>query len=357
MEIYVYEMSEKGVLSFKGITDKVKLLCWTRRFFTGDSFDAVLPADAHNLGLIRPGRIIEIPGRYSGFITAMNAESGLISLSGRSFTGMLARRVLMEGSPYGDDSLMTVLDKNAGTAASLAKRSFPGAVFDKTVDCSGTYGDSLKFGSLEKYAEAAGKRSGFGVRSEIVHCEKPYIRFYGKFRADRSAGQTENLPVIFSDVYGNTRSLGYSHSESGAMTNAVVFAGEKEGLPPWQVCFGDYHGWNSVEKAFETEHIITYATQISGTGDDAHTVSVPVTDYKAMYETGTAIHISKYAGFTDKINASLVIDDNYREIFDTGDIATVHSSELNTTKNMTIYEVTERFENGGFTAEAVLASD
>ena len=67
MEAYIYNKS----LELEGITHEIASVKWKRQFFTGDSFQLIFPATEKNLRLIKKERIVEFPGKYGGFITAL----------------------------------------------------------------------------------------------------------------------------------------------------------------------------------------------------------------------------------------------------------------------------------------------
>ena len=230
MDIYIYETGESGKLSLKGITDRIRSVSISRRFFSGDSFKAVFSGTERNRRLIAQGRIIEIPSVFSGYITGISLGRdkngcGVITAEGSSFDGMLSRRVLSAGEA--SDSFMTVLDKNAGEAAEEERR-FPCTYFDKDTDCGGMLEDGIIYENLGTYVTSAGRHKLFGVGSEIVHeSGGARIRIYGRYGADRSILQEENEAVVLSDSYGNVTDISRSYNENGAVNGAFIYSEEK----------------------------------------------------------------------------------------------------------------------------------
>ena len=155
----------------RGMTDSVISLRWTRRYFKGDKFEAVFPATQKNLFLIHQNCIIEVKGKYCGYITDFeiyrtNREER-ISVKGVSLDGMLERRILAYNAAK--DSLMAVLDCNAGSTALYTQRRFENTVFDDTVTCSSMFNDALRFRTLAEYVEVVGMYTLMSVKAKILH--------------------------------------------------------------------------------------------------------------------------------------------------------------------------------------------
>lgn len=347
MEAYIYSKD----LELEGIIGDMASLKWQRQFFSGDSFRLIFPATEKNLLLIKKERIIDFPGKYGGFITSIriytdSAGRRLILAAGTSFDGMLSRRVIADWSSSG--TVMTILDKNAGATAE-ARRKFENTVFDKSTDCPSNFSSGMNFMNLAAYLAIVGGKTGFGVLSELVRNEKGrQIRIYGRYGIDRSIGQKERPSVVFSEDYGNMSSCGYSYNEAGAADSVYCFSerkydGERRiDILGFSYCTPtDKNGYFSLERAAEIAPVTT--TEHRQSGDS--TVSWEVLDINATKEKAEDKAASMLKAPTDSLSASVIIDGEYRDSFDIGDIVTVCDKSRGIIENRRILGITE-FYNG-----------
>lgn len=362
MDIYIYETGESGKLSLKGITDRIRSVSISRRFFSGDSFKAVFSGTERNRRLIAQGRIIEIPSVFSGCITGISLGRdkngcGVITAEGSSFDGMLSRRVLAAGAV--SDSFMTVLDKNAGEAAEEERR-FPCTYFDKEADCDGMLEDGLYYQSLGEYIKTVGREKLFGVKSEIVHGEdnEAYIRIYGRYGADRSVLQNENRPVVLSDAYGSVTDTAYKHSEKGAVNGAFIYSEPQYdmkgdvNLAGWEKHFGSASGYGRCEKVYKIDPVVRYVATAYGEGY----IWSPVLDKEKTEKRAEKFFLSRFTDFTDSFSAALRLGNAGKYSFEAGDVVTLYSAELGRTVHERVYEIEERYENGAHYAVVYIGS-
>lgn len=361
MEIYIYETGEDGYLCLKGITDMIRSVTVSKRFFTGDVFKAVFPGTEKNLRLIAQGRIIEVPEVFSGYITKFSAGRdgsgcGIITAEGCSFDGMLSRRVLAAGEA--SDSFMTVLDKNAGAAAEEMRR-FPCTYFDKGNDCGGMLEDGIIYENLGTYVTSAGRHKLFGVGSEIVHEDGgARIRIYGRYGADRSILQEENEAVVLSDSYGNVTDISRSYNENGAVNGAFIYSEEKVNskgdctCEEWKKHFGDACGFGRCEEVYRIEPVVEYISVAYG---ESYIWS-PSLDESATAKRAENLFLSRFSEFDDRFRAVLRVKDGCSYGFETGDRITLYSKGLGITVHERVYEIRESFENGAHYAAVYLGS-
>ena len=356
MDIFVYETDKAAnMLQLKGVTDTVERIVWKRRFIEGDVFELTMPCTEKNLKLVTEQTVVEVPDRYSGIVTEINlsVRKGVCILKARgcSFDGMLERRVLIKCTS--SDSVMTVLDKNAGEAADDFRR-FPAVKFDFTVDCTGMDNYSYQHGSLSAYIKAAGRENGFCVCSELVHegCEA-YVRIYGRYGSDRSVEQSENTQLVYTDVYENMSDGEYAYSEKGAMTGAFVYSEAKQvgeyTVASWNKLYGtEMTGYERCEKSFRIEPQILYVPVASG-GEINY---VPELDVNASVNYGQWLHMRNYSGFRENMRAVIVLKSGSVP-FETGDRITVYCSRFGKLLTERVYEINEVYSGGGFTVSAV----
>ena len=341
MDMYVYNKA----LDLIGVTDQVTSLMWTKRYPLGDTFTAVFPANENNLKLIRPQMIIEIPGRYSGIIThrSMSGTKGVINVSGCSFDGMLSSRAIADGSYT--DTLLTIVDKNLGEAVKNTKRRFECTYVDKTVDCAKLDRETITYMNLGDYASKICNENDLLIRSEIEHGEQNKIRIYARKCADRSINQSENDPVVFSELYSNVSSMDIVYSEEGSINSAFIYSeGESDTVASWKGEFGSGTGYSRREGVYQIDPVIVYDYKLNGEGD--------IVWYPVLDSAKTAARASDYfknncSEFTDCVETAVRLDADYAERFDVGDVVTVYSSRFGISEDLRMTEISESFTVGG----------
>lgn len=359
MEAYIYNKS----LELEGITHEIASVKWKRQFFSGDSFQLIFPATEKNLRLIKKERIVEFPGKYGGFITALRIYTDscgrkLILAGGTSFDGMLSRRVI--AGWLNAETVMTILDKNAGSAAE-DRRRFENTVFDLSVDCPSCFSSGMKYMNIGNYLALVGGKMGFGVLSELVPKENGMsIRIYGKYGTDRSVSQNVLPPVVFSEEYGNMSSCGYSYNEAGAADSVYCFSlnkfdGEKHiDIMRFSYCTPtEKSGYFSLEKAEEISPVTM--TELRGSGSSA--VKWEVLDIDATKEKAEEKAASMIRSVSDSLNASVIIGGDYRESFDMGDIVTVYDKSRGAYENRRICGITEIYSGSSAGFEVSLGAE
>lgn len=355
MRIYSFDFRLLGVI------DDVKSLMWIRRFAEGDSFEITVPLINKNQFLIQKYRIIDIPGKCSGFITSFKyaESSGCISFKGSSFDGLLERRILT--SALRTDTVMELLDKIAGAAAEPSFRAFGNTIFDKSVDCPGGFLYPMKYMRINEYLENIARDKGFGVYSEFVHTgTAPYVRIYGKYGVDRSASQTDLPKVVFCDEYGNISDSGYTYSESGLINSVVCYSPQQSDFDrhidvkeftAYSDPVGDVSGYCLREEAVE----ITPSTKIvpMPVGEEQYVEWVKLDEEKTA-ETAAEQSAVSVVTAADCFDTELILDRNYRARFDVGDIVTILHKGWGIMSDRRITEITEYIDGVSEKYTAVL---
>lgn len=360
MDIYIYDHNATLI----AVTDAFTSLLWTKRFFKYDEFTAVFPATKHNLAYIKANNIIEIPDKYCGFITSVNIaiKDGIetITATGVSIDGMLSRRIIAYGEPT--DSLMVLLDKNAGAASVHTYRKFESTVFDTAVSCEGMLNDAIKYKVASDYVELVGKAQLFGVKAKINHKPGGFneIQFYGRYGVDRSAEQKDNTPVVFTDVYENISDCEYNYNAVGSCNAVVVYSEAKENYAKdinidaytGCSCENGVTGYAAIERAIKVEPIIMYKSKASSES----VIYYPALSVEAMDGNLPDWRNANKAEPTDSISAKLKVGADYAKYFDVGDVVTIYSKRWDIIKHERIYEISEQYDNDGVTIEATTGS-
>lgn len=354
MEIFVYGIYGDEI-RLKGVTDTVTQLRWTRRFYSCDEFEMLLPVTENNLEIFTENTIVELKGKCSGIITSIDIfrREGFYSIKaeGCSFDGLFRRRVLVDHKD--GDSLLTIIDRNCGNLADEIRR-FPCIEVDYSCDCQTDIAEAHRFRSLAGFVNAACQLDSLGVLSELAHeKDRHYIRIYGKRPKDRTASQNTNRKAVFSDRYESFGKAAYSYSENGAMTGAVVYSESKylydTYIPEWHGIYGDASaGFGRCEKAYKIQPRIKYIPRTI----DGRTVYVPALDEESTQRYGEFVHMSNYSEFSENMQMYLTLKEDYTKDFDVGDRITVECSRFGKVLDRTVYQVTEFYSHRGYTAVA-----
>ncbi len=341
-ELYIYNKA----LELTGITDEVSSIMLTKRFYDGSTFQAEFPLTEKNRELIQPQAVIEFPNRFSGIITDVNINTSVISVNGKSFDGMLESRVITTGSV--DDTMLTVIDKNACEAADENRR-FERTYVDKNVDAENVSKESLKYQNLADYARTICYERNLGVFSEIVHGDTNKIRLFIRNSVDRTVNQSERDPVVFSDLYENVNSMEYNYSENGAVNSAFIYSKGMmndhgyQTCSPWSGSFGTATGYARRESVYEIEPCIYYKTVYYG----EIAVWSPMLNEEKTILRAEAEFAEQRIEFTDCVSAAVIVDENYAEQFDVGDVVTVYSQKMGVFTDYQVTEINESYSEEG----------
>jgi hypothetical protein len=351
MEIWFYETTDSGFLSLKGITDKINSLHITRSFLSGDTFTLTLPETPKNYRFAVSDEILEVPGVFSGYVTAVSigentSGTGEIVLKGSSFDKLLSRRILISGTS--SDSFMTVLEKNAGESAGEL-RSFPCTYFDKETDCDGMLADGLYYVNMGTYRQTVSNSKMIGLKSEIEHSEEgARVRIYGRYGEDRSAVGNSSNPVVISDAYGNVTDTEYNYNESGGINGAYIYSDVKYNsvgqitCKAWSKTFGSVSGFGRCESVYKIDPAIYYEATAYGES----VVWSPVLDKEGTEKKAENYFISHSSSFTDCCTAVLRLKGKSSMGFEVGDKISLYSKRLGRAVHETVYKAQEDYEDG-----------
>ena len=343
MKIYFYGSN----FEYLGLAEYAVSYVLTQRFYSGSELKLVLPFTEKMSRLAAAENIIDIPGKFSGMITSFEdtLEKGIITVNALSFDGFLSRRILSEGSS--GDTLMTLLDKNAGEASNVRHRRFQNTYFDKTVDCPGYFGGNVKFRPVSYCVSYAGRRSGFGLNAEILQDKfTRRIRIYGRYALDRSVSQNDRKQVVLTDKYDKFYGGKYSYSDVGRI-NGTVFHSESEydkknlvDIAEYTGYFSGYggQGYNLKEIYSKIEPYTTYEERLEGQTIYLWTVL-------DNYLTSAAAEELSYSLYTDAHDEMeiLLTSDKMDGVFEVGDIITVKSELFGIEESMRVTEMCESF--------------
>lgn len=364
MEILVYQI-KNTCLKLLAVCDDATSILWKHRFYSEGTFNIVVPATLDNINVFTKNHVVELMkpnlakisnrSNSCGIITSVNIASSdngeFITVDGISFDGMLDRRILLEWKS--SDTVMQTICRNAGPLA-LEGRRFEATMFDDTLDCPGVHNQSMEYKKLSEYVQSVGQAAGWGVQSCIVHNEvgednktlEPYILMYGKYVVDRSVAQQVNHPVVFSDMYENAINFEHAYDENGSI-NAVIIVSPSQFDMSKHIDVSRYigffdnnsSGYSRIEKYQEIAPVTT--TQARGSEEP---VLWEVLDEFATEKMAKKVSDTVYVPPTNNFTCEIVLQRDWEEIFEVGDIVTVQCQAWGRSENKCVTEVTEFYD-------------
>lgn len=368
MQIYCYKNNGTS-LDLLGTTETAIEILWTRRFFKGDDFVLKLPATKENVNFFDKGSVVELSrpslvvneSNYGGVITSVKVSENEMTVNGKSFDGMLERRIFTEWAV--GDTAMAIIDKNAGMQADEMRR-FGATMFNlsETTDCAGLFAEPMRYKKLSDYVMTVGQFTEWGLESAIAHNFveletgkklPPHIVISGRYGVDRSVEQSKVKPVIFSDNFENATDFEVNYNEVGAVTGTVIVApaqydaNKKIDIAEYHGYFGETNGYDRIEK-YSTVKAVT-KQEVRGL-DNVWTVL----DVNATKENAVKTANTMYAKPTDMFNCVILLNEEWYKLFNVGDIVTVECREWNKQANKRVTEIAEYWGASGHKITATL---
>jgi len=337
MELIVYD---HNTLTPLGLIEEITSLLWTRRYWSVGEFKLLLPFTDHHAELIRPRRLIGKRGdpelaeiRYV-YIRRNNHGMEEIEAQGRFLTGWLDKRVVVVPLVTEMDTqsiLHALVDMNAINPANT-DRALPDIfhAIDEPFTDSGVIQYAVQqYLSLREACQNAAVAAKLGFRIETDIRNK--VHFFRVYKgADRTAGQTENMPCVFSPDFDNVLEQQFTHSIENYRTAGYVGGQEREGVPRLIVEVGGGVGLGRDEEFFDANDIEdkggNYAAKLRSRGE-------------AELANKEESH-----NFTSKID--LNVTPRYKEDFDVGDRVTCINRRWGVSINSRVTEVIETYQQG-----------
>ena len=322
MELYAYR--ENG--EFIGTIDFYTSLRWRRQYWTAGEVELHLPATKENLAAIKAGVILRRVGYTEpARIMGIKTKGGEITANARMLEIYFSMAYVI-----GTKSFTGTPAEILCQLAEDARESVPELVVDKTALPSGAeITIQLDFKNTLKAMTAVAKAYGLGFR--LLFSENQKFTFQVYEGTDRSADQTDNNIVYFTDEFQNFIDPEYSFDESDYCN--VAYARGSDGKVACidrsnggrkRVCFVDASSITPDDKT-EAAYLNELKTQCGwGLFDHIKTKSF----------TGTAVNIENFA---------------YMQDWDLGDIVTTGDSSIGITMNERVTEVEEVYEKGSVT--------
>lgn len=330
-----------------GIVEEPISAIWTRRYNKPGEFEIYTQATAYLLDLIAEDCYITHEGDNTIMLVervelTTDAENGnFVKIKGRSAACLLDRRIILEQTTlYGrvDQALYKLIDENAINPAN-PQRALP-LTMDlpdvMTDTISAQYTGTNLLAAIEDICAAYGL--GFRVVSDNASQVIPRFELYTG--TNRSAGQSVNSPIYFSQEFENLVASSYAFDLS-KYKNVAVVAGEGEGKARKRAVVGEASGLLRRELYVDARDMSTNEGEIS---DADYTAQLEARGTEKLAETHTT---EAFGGEVDTLN-TFALDVDYS----VGDIVTVEN-EYGIRVDTRISAIPEYWDENGYATDCV----
>lgn len=331
MEIRIYDKT----LNLLGIIENQTSLLWMRRFFEPGSFELHAPITGHNLSWLRLGNLVTMHGQMdAGIIEDVRCEESNekneITVQGRFLSAYMGYRLIV--GTVNINSTVEVAMRD------LLQRCAPIPLvelgdlhgFARSVSGQVTNSNLLHF--MKKLAKAG--NIGYGFIPDFTNRKITFDTFQG---VDRSAGQTENNRVTFSENYNNLNRAVYQENDQSYANVAYVY-GKDDIENEVSVVVGDLSSTGLARREI----------YVDGSGVNAAELSEAEFYAKLRQEgqnTLNAKAMSESFECDTDANGNFI----YRKNYDLGDIVTIWKAGWGIQRDLRITEILETYEHGTMT--------
>lgn len=357
--------TKENYLDLLGICENATSILWTRSFYQGDTFKIRVPATNANVSLFSKYNVVELfmdkPTDNSyccGIITdisiAHTVKGYEITATGTSPDGFLSNRILLDYAV--GDTFTDIINKNTAN-----ERAFPATTFI-SADFNGVYGEAMRNKKLSEYVKQAGQFLGVGLQSYIKHnfvdletgkYTKPFIAVEARKGVDRSAAQSDNKAVVFSDNRENATDFEYRFSDNGTVDAVYVYSESQineasktdvKAYNNWFIAESAPAGYERCEKVTKIQPVKKSESRAleDGTFEDWTVLDESATDTFAQNKAE-----SQYSYPTEFFDCQIILPDNYNKYVDLGDIATMQNVHWGITADKRITEIIHFYNSNG----------
>lgn len=355
MELYILNKSFQPV----AVIDQYSSFIWTKRFWDCGDFELYIPADSKLLDYLQVGYYVHREDCDCTMIIERieiktDAENGnYFIISGRSAESILSYRVITAGG-FGADSPSAL----CYWLIRIEVQGYDTPYFDRKIDiikniniCDTQTGNiiwnTFKFENLLTTIHSLCKQHSFGLKLILNENKDGFdVCFYKG--VDRTFGQIENPPVIFSPKYYNLINTQYVLDNSEDKTMAFI-AGEGEGNN--RVFLWTHKTWNAaqehdVPKQLDRREIFVDAKDLKSEKDDGSKMTVEEY-YNALRTRGKEklFETETIEGLSGEVDTTLQFV--YRRDWDLGDIVSLEN-EYGMSATARIIEVVEVDDENGY---------
>lgn len=318
MDIYVLD-STAQILD---MIDNFKSIIWTVQYFNVGEFELIVPVTEKNIALLQKDRLLCRDKDRNGDIwrnvmiienvkTVADYENGdSMTISGRGLKSIVGRRVVWQQTNLAgnvETGIRQVLTENI-IAPADEKRKIDNFILDEPAGITDTFDAQLLGEDLDEWIMSTCQTYGLGWDVYIKDRKFVFILYKG---CDRSYGQKDNLPVVFSDEFDNLLASTYTY-ERAEFKNAALVAGEGEGVNQRTTTVGDSGG------------LERYEAYIDGSSVSSNGTIITEEQYYKMLQDYAKDELST-TSFTESFEGNVIPDGNYNlnEDYFLGDVVQV----------------------------------
>lgn len=229
MELWIYTPDYE----LMDVCDTASSIIWTTRARQCGDFEIYVQASPEMLALLQEDRIVSKPGDpYGAIIEKVHIKTDeefgdFITATGRSLCSIYDRRIVWEQTQISGtvENAMRRLVTDAYISPAIEARKYDKLTLADAHGYTDTvraqYTGTVLLEALEKLSAAHGY--GFTVKMQGGVLVADFYK-----GVDRSTGQSENTPVIFSEFYDTLITSAYTKDKT-LLKNVALVAGEGEG--------------------------------------------------------------------------------------------------------------------------------
>jgi len=350
MELYVFDKD----LNFQGILESFFSLRWIRKYSRYGEFELHCGLTSEILELLKKDYIIwkkdDLEAGYIEYRNIRQEADGkeVLVVKGKFLTGHLDRRIIWGTEIINDtaeNAIRTLINNNAISPTNV-DRIIPMLQLGTLKNYTQITDKQTSYRNLLEEVEIIALTSELGIRTLIDIASKQMVFDIYK-GIDRTAGQTINVPAIFSKEFENILEQEYTDSLNNYRNLALV-GGIGEGTARKLITVGSGIGLDRLEVFSDQKSL---SNEVDG-------VVMSDAEYNALLIEKGNEKLSEYKGiqtFDSKINlkSNLI----YKTDFDLGDIVTCISKKWGVTIDTRITEVEEIYEESGLSVNVTFGNN
>lgn len=254
MDIYVLNAPD----SIVGIVQNFESAIWNCEYFGPSDCEVNLPGTQENMDLLTPGRMlvrdVDIHNGVKENVMiirdlelSFDAEKGWsLKVIGAGLKTILGQRVVWQQTTFENANVETairqVITENA-ISPSDSEREIPDLVLATASELEDTFSCQLFGENISEWLQSVCEQFEYGWDVSVKDDTYVFKVYKGK---DRSYGQINYIPVVFSPEYDNLLSASYAFGTSEKKNSALI-GGEGEGTDKVVTSIGTSSGLGRFE--------------------------------------------------------------------------------------------------------------
>lgn len=328
MELRIYDLD----LNRKGVIDNFQSLIWTRKYYESGTFEIYAPLTQSNIDLLKQERLVAKDGSIEvGIIESIEltdqANKKQIVVKGRFLSSLLERRLIKSTFSFNGltEVAMNDLISVVEPIPNLSTTALNG--FTDKVTFQATMKNLLTI--MTKLSKTS--NIGFRVATDFVNKKLTFETYKG---IDRSASQSANNKVIFSENFENINDTSYSYNSTLYKTKVFV-GGEGEGPDRVYVELGGGEG-------YDLREVFVDAKDIQSMEFSTNDEYLDALKQRGQEKLSSMVEVEAF-----DYQTSAMGNFKYKKDYDLGDIVTIRKESWGISLNKRITGIEEVYEQGG----------